>query len=281
MTPSSPLPPVPRAQELPAPPHWRTLDFISDLHLQASEPATLAAWQQYLQATPADALFILGDLFEVWVGDDALDEAGSFEAQCAALLLATSQRLPVFFMHGNRDFLVGDRFFQRSGATGLSDPTVLGFGGQRWLLSHGDALCLDDVDYQRFRATVRSAAWQHPFLAQPLPLRRAQARAMRAHSTALQRPAHTYADVDGPAACAWLQAADSTVLLHGHTHRPGDHALAPGLSRSVLSDWELDATPPRAEVLRLHLHLHPPGNGVARCLAQRLSPAQAVQAVQM
>lgn len=281
MTPSSPLPPVPRAQELPAPPHWRTLDFISDLHLQASEPATLAAWQQYLQATPADALFILGDLFEVWVGDDALDEAGSFEAQCAALLLATSQRLPVFFMHGNRDFLVGDRFFQRSGATGLSDPTVLGFGGQRWLLSHGDALCLDDVDYQRFRATVRSAAWQHPFLAQPLLLRRVQARAMRAHSTALQRPAHTYADVDGPAACAWLQAADSTVLLHGHTHRPGDHALAPGLSRSVLSDWELDATPPRAEVLRLHLHLHPPGNGVARCLAQRLSPAQAVQAVQM
>ncbi len=267
----TPLPPVPPAQELPAPPHWRTLDFISDLHLQASEPATLAAWRQYLQATPADALFILGDLFEVWVGDDALDEPGSFEAQCAALLLATSERLPVFFMHGNRDFLVGDRFLQRSGATGLSDPTVLGFGGRRWLLSHGDALCLDDVDYQRFRATVRGAAWQQQFLAQPLLLRRAQARAMRAHSAALQRPAHTHADVDGPAACAWLQAAGSTVLLHGHTHRPADHALAPGLSRSVLSDWELDAAPPRAEVLRLHLQNDLP----AGVRVQRLPPGQA------
>ena len=272
----TPLPPVPPAQELPALPHWRTLDFISDLHLQASEPATLAAWQQYLQATPADALFILGDLFEVWVGDDALDEAGSFEAECAALLHSTSQRLPVFFMHGNRDFLVGELFLQRSGATGLSDPTALAFAGQRWLLSHGDALCLDDVDYQRFRTVVRGAIWQQQFLAQPLQLRRSQARAMRAQSTALQRPAQTYADVDGPAACAWLQATASTVLLHGHTHRPADHALAPGLSRSVLSDWELDATPPRAEVLRLHL----PGNGAADCQVQRLSPTQAVQAVQ-
>ena len=266
-----PLPPVPLAQELPAPPHWRTLDFISDLHLQAGEPATLSAWQQYLQATPADALFILGDLFEVWVGDDALDEPGSFEAQCTAFLLATSQRLPVFFMHGNRDFLVGDAFLQRSGATGLFDPTVLDFGGRRWLLSHGDALCLDDVDYQRFRATVRGAAWQHQFLSQPLPLRRAQARAMRAQSTALQRPAHSYADVDGPAACAWLQAAGSAVLLHGHTHRPADHALAPGLSRSVLSDWELDAAPLRAEVLRLYLQNDTP----AGVRVQRLPPGQA------
>ena len=263
--------PVPLAQELSAPAHWHTLDFISDLHLQAGEPATLAAWQQYLRATPADALFILGDLFEVWVGDDALDEAGSFEAQCAALLHATAQRLPVFFMHGNRDFLVGNAFLQRIGATGLSDPTVLAFAGQRWLLSHGDALCLDDVDYQRFRITVRSAAWQNQFLAQPLQLRRSQARAMRAQSTALQRPAHTYADVDGPAACAWLQATACSVLLHGHTHRPADHALAPGLSRSVLSDWELDSAPPRAEVLRLHLQSDPP----ALLRVQRLPPGQA------
>ena len=261
---------VPMAQELPAPPHWRTLDFISDLHLQAGEPATLAAWQQYLHSTPADALFILGDLFEVWVGDDALDEPGSFEAQCAALLHSTSQRLPVFFMHGNRDFLVGKHFLQQSGATGLSDPTVLAFAGQRWLLSHGDALCLDDVDYQRFRTLVRGAPWQQQFLAQPLPLRRTQARAMREQSAALQRPAHTYADVDGPAACAWLEASQSTVLLHGHTHRPADHMLAPGLSRSVLSDWELDATPPRAEVLRLHC------DAAGKPCLQRLLPAQAL-----
>ena len=263
--------PVPLAQELQAPPHWRTLDFISDLHLQASEPATLAAWQQYLQGTPADALFILGDLFEVWVGDDALDGPGSFEAQCAALLHTTSQRLPVFFMHGNRDFLIGDRFLQRSGATGLSDPTVLAFAGQRWLLSHGDALCLDDLDYQRFRTVVRSAPWQQQFLAQPLPLRRSQARAMREQSAALQRPADTCADVDGPAACAWLEANQSTVLLHGHTHRPADHALAPDLSRSVLSDWELDAKPPRAEVLRLHS-----GSAAVNPRLQRLPPAQAL-----
>ena len=92
---------------------------------------------------------------------------------------------------------------------------------------------------------------------------------MRAQSAALQRPAHTYADVDGPAACAWLEASQSTVLLHGHTHRPADHALAPGLSRSVLSDWDLDAAPPRAEVLRLH------SDGARGNRLQRLSPAQA------
>ena len=264
-------PSVSPAQELHAPPHWRMLDFISDLHLQAGEPATVAAWQQYLQDTPADALFILGDLFEVWVGDDALDEAGSFEAQCAALLHATSQRLPVFFMHGNRDFLVGDTFLQRSGATGRPDPTVLTFAGQRWLLSHGDALCLDDVDYQRFRATARSAAWQQSFLAQPLLMRREQARAMRAQSEALKRSAPSCADVDGPAACAWLRAAGSSVLLHGHTHRPADHALAPGLSRSVLSDWDLDAQPPRAEVLRLHR------SGAGGGTLQRIAPARAIR----
>ena len=267
---------VPPVAELHAPAHWRTVDFISDLHLQPSEPQTLQLWRDYLQRTQADAVFILGDLFEVWVGDDSLDEPGSFEADCAAVLLAASRQRPLFFMLGNRDFLAGAGFLQRSGMTGLADPTVLVWSGPRTLLSHGDALCLDDVDYQRFRTVVRGAIWQQQFLAQPLQLRRSQARAMRAQSTALQRPAQTYADVDGPAACAWLQATASTVLLHGHTHRPADHALAPGLSRSVLSDWELDATPPRAEVRRLHL----PGNGAAHCQVQRLSPAQAVQAVQ-
>ena len=256
--------------------HWRTVDFLSDLHLHPDERSTFAAWQRYLARTPADAVVMLGDLFEAWVGDDALDEPGSFEAQCCAVLRTAAQQRSLFFLPGNRDFLIGDVFLQRSGVTGLADPTLLIFAGQRWLLSHGDALCLDDVDYQRFRTVVRGAIWQQQFLAQPLQLRRSQARAMRAQSTALQRPAQTYADVDGPAACAWLQATASSVLVHGHTHRPADHALAPGLSRSVLSDWELDATPPRAEVLRLHL----PGNGAADCQVQRLSPTQAVQAVQ-
>lgn len=245
-------PTAPPFATLTAPASWGAVDCIADLHLQASEAATVDAWRHYLRHTRADAVLVLGDLFEVWVGDDALDEADSFEAQCCALLRQASARLPVYFMHGNRDFLVGDSFFQRSGVQPLQDPTVLDFAGQRWLLSHGDALCLDDVDYQRFRALARSAAWQHTFLAQPLATRRAQARAIRNQSEARKNSAAVYADVDGPAACAWLQAADCNVLIHGHTHRPADHLLAPHRARSVLSDWDLAATPARAEVLRIH-----------------------------
>ncbi len=244
-------PAVPRFGELCAPPDWRTVDFISDLHLQAGEPATFAAWQQYLRSTPADAVFMLGDLFEVWIGDDAADEPGSFEAQCASVLREAAQRRPLFFLHGNRDFLVGDAFLHASGVTGLADPTVLQFAGQRWLLSHGDALCLDDMEYQRFRQLARSAAWQQQFLAQPLAQRRAQARGIRDQSEARKRSGVVYADVDGPAAIAWLHAARAHALVHGHTHRPADHGLAPGLARHVLSDWDLAATPPRADALRL------------------------------
>ena len=244
-------PTVPRFEELAAPSHWRTVEFISDLHLQASEPATIAAWQHYLQTTQADALFILGDLFEVWVGDDALLEPGSFEAQGCAALKAAAQRLPVYFMHGNRDFLAGPAFLAHCGVTGLSDPTVLGFGDQRFLLSHGDLLCLDDVDYQRFRVQARSETWQTQFLSQPLATRRAQARGIRQESEARKQSGVTYADVDGSAAIAWLQAADAHTLIHGHTHCPADHALAPGLARVVLSDWDAAALPPRVETLRL------------------------------
>lgn len=242
---------VPRCEELAAPAHWRTVDFLSDLHLQASEPVTLAAWRHYLQTTPADALFILGDLFEVWVGDDVLDEPGSFEAQACALLQAASRRHALFFLHGNRDFLIGARFARHTGAHLLHDPTVLIWQGQRLLLSHGDALCLQDVDYQRFRQQARSQAWQQPFLAQPLAQRRAQARAMRTESEARKQSGVVYADVDAAAATAWLQAAQAGTLVHGHTHRPGEHALGPGLARAVLSDWDLAAHPPRGDVLRL------------------------------
>ncbi|MBL8365757.1 MAG: UDP-2,3-diacylglucosamine diphosphatase, partial [Comamonas sp.] len=244
-------PTVPRFEELVAPSHWRTVDFLSDLHLQASEPDTLAAWHHYLQTTPADALFILGDLFEVWVGDDALDDPGSFESQACALLQAASRQRALFFLHGNRDFLIGPGFARHTGATLLHDPTVLVWQGQRLLLSHGDALCLDDVDYQRFRVQARSVQWQEHFLAQPLAQRRAQARGIRAESEARKQSGAVYADVDGPAAIAWLQAARATTLVHGHTHRPAEHALAPGLARVVLSDWDTAAHPPRADVLRL------------------------------
>jgi len=244
-------PTVPRFEELAAPPHWRTVDFISDLHLQASEPATVAAWRHYLQTTPADALFILGDLFEVWVGDDAILEPGSFEAQGCAALQAAAQRLPVYFMHGNRDFLAGPAFLAHCGITGLADPTVLVFDNQRFVLSHGDLLCLNDVDYQRFRVQARSAQWQAQFLAQPLATRRAQARSIRQESEAHKRSGAIYADVDGPAAIDWLTAAQAHTLIHGHTHKPANHALAPGLQRVVLSDWDAAAQPPRLETLRL------------------------------
>lgn len=244
-------PTVPRFQELAAPVHWRTVDVISDLHLQASEPATVAAFERYLRTTDADALFILGDLFEVWVGDDAIDEPGSFEATACALLRAASKRLALHFMHGNRDFLAGPAFLAHCGGAGLQDPTVLTLHGQRFVLSHGDLLCLDDVEYQQFRLQARSAGWQQRFLAQPLAERRAQARGIRQESEARKQSGAVYADVDTPAAVVWLQAARAGTLIHGHTHRPGDHALAPGLRRVVLSDWDAAAHPPRGDVLRL------------------------------
>lgn len=243
---------VPRFQELIAPAHWRTVDFLSDLHLQASEPATAAAWQRYLKTTPADALCILGDLFEVWVGDDALDEPGSFEAQACGWLRTAAQRCAVYFLHGNRDFLVGAGFAAHTGATLLTDPTVLAFQGQRWLLSHGDALCLDDVDYQRFRAQVRTSAWQAAFLAQSLLERRTLARGLRSESEARKRSSQPYADVDAHAALAWLRAAQAHTLIHGHTHQPATHQLdTGGAQRVVLSDWDLAAPTPRGDVLRL------------------------------
>lgn len=251
-------PTVPRFAELAAPADWRTVDFISDLHLQASDPATLAAWQRYMQGAAASAVFILGDLFEVWVGDDAAlapspdsDAAYRFEARCADVLREAAQRLRVYFMHGNRDFLVGTQFLGSCHTELLIDPTVLTFAGQRWLLTHGDALCLDDVDYMAFRRQVRSASWQYEFLAKSLVERRSIARGLREQSEARKRSGVSYGDVDGPAARRWLQAARATTLIHGHTHRPADHDLGAGLTRVVLSDWDAAATPPRTEVLRL------------------------------
>ena len=236
--------------ELIAPPGWLKLDFISDLHLQASEPATFNAWRQYMQTTPADAVFILGDLFEVWVGDDVLQERG-FDYQCAQVIWQTAARVPVFFMHGNRDFLVGHELMTTCKATLLNDPTVLNFNHQRWLLSHGDALCVDDTAYMAFRQQVRSADWQQTFLAKPLAERQAIARGLRQQSQATKKSGADYADVDTQTAQQWLQLANASVLIHGHTHRPADHDLGSGLHRVVLSDWDAAATPPRAEVLRL------------------------------
>ena len=237
--------------EIVAPPGWRTVDLISDLHLQASEPATVEAWQGYLETTPADAVFILGDLFEVWVGDDAAALPG-FEARCADVLQAASARRPVYFMHGNRDFLLGADFAARCGMTLIADPTVLVLHGERWLLSHGDALCLEDRDYLRFRAQVRQPEWQEALLARPLEERRTLARSVRAQSEDRKRsPDMVWADVDADAARDWLRQAGATCLVHGHTHRPAIHDLGQGLKRIVLSDWDAAAHPPRAQLLCL------------------------------
>ncbi|MFC5499246.1 UDP-2,3-diacylglucosamine diphosphatase [Caenimonas terrae] len=243
-------PAVPPFRELVAPRQWRTADFISDLHLQADDPATFEAWRAYMGSTAADAVFILGDLFEVWVGDDAADAPG-FEADCAAVLRTTAARLPLFLMHGNRDFLIGSALMRDSGATMLDDPTVLSFLERRWLLTHGDALCLDDSAYLAFRAQVRAPAWQRDFLARPLAERRALARGLRQQSEERKRGDATYGDVDSEAATAWLRAADASVMVHGHTHQPADHALAGGLRRIVLSDWDATAATPRMQVLRV------------------------------
>ncbi len=246
---------VPRFDALPARAHWRTVDFISDLHLQAGEPGTFAAWQRYLRDTRADAVFILGDLFEVWVGDDSV-VPGSFEQQCAEVLRTASAARDVLFMPGNRDFLVGPDILAVCGVHPLADPTVLDFGGQRLLLTHGDLLCTADLAYQQFRRQVRTPAWRQAFVARPLAERQTLARQMREHSQAHQAAQAVYADIDDALARRWLADADATVMIHGHTHRPGDHGLGSDahgrpLRQLVLSDWHVADGVRRAQVLRL------------------------------
>lgn len=244
-------PAAPLAHELVAPAGWRTIDFISDLHLADDTPRGFDAWERYLLGTPADAVLILGDLFEVWVGDDARDEG--FEARCAAVLKRASAQRYVGFMVGNRDFLVGEAMLADCGVQSLPDPTVVAAFNERVLLTHGDALCLADVEYQAFRQVVRSPAWQAAQLARPLAQRRALAKQIREQSAGMhaQRAPADWVDVDPTAASAWMSAARAHVMIHGHTHRPTDERWPHGFERHVLSDWELDhGNAPRAEVLR-------------------------------
>lgn len=259
---------------LQAPPLWRNVDVISDLHLQAGQIATFRVWQEFMRTTPANALFVLGDLFEVWVGDDVVnndtESVPGFEAACAQVLKSASERLDIFFMHGNRDFLLGPDFAARCGMTLLGDPCALEFGGQRWLLTHGDAWCLDDVDYMRFRALVRSSHWQQDFLKKPLPERLAIARGIREQSEARKQSGANYIDVDAITAGNWLNAVQASTLIHGHTHRPADHQLGNGLQRLVLSDWDATAKPPRAQVLRLTAPATP---AQKNCSIERLAVA--------
>ena len=234
-----------------ADPAWRCIDLLSDVHLTADMPRTFNAWRSHLLATQADAVLMLGDLFEVWVGDDA--RHSGFEAACAAVLRQVSAQRVLAFMPGNRDFLVGDALLAETGVQRLTDPTVLQAWGQRWLLSHGDALCLADTAYQQFRQQVRSHDWQQRFLALPLAERQQQARAMRDASVTHQagQPPGGWAEVNTPTASAWLAQAGAQGLIHGHTHRPAVHPLPGGRTRHVLGDWDLDQPPYRARLLRL------------------------------
>ena len=228
---------------------WRAIDFISDLHLCEALPRTFDAFAAHLLHTRADAVFILGDLFEVWVGDDMAQRG--FERQCVELMAEAASHRALAFMVGNRDFLCGTDLLRRSGAMGLPDPTLLVAWGQRVLLSHGDELCLGDAPYQAFRREVRSPAWQAAFLARPLAQRlQIAADIRRASQTRQCFDGAADADIDAAEAVHWMHGLGAHELVHGHTHRPGSQALAPGYKRHVLSDWDLD-TAQRAEVLRL------------------------------
>jgi UDP-2,3-diacylglucosamine hydrolase len=249
---------VPPCAELQALLHWRTVDFISDLHLCELQPATFDVWQRYMSSTTADAVIILGDLFEVWVGDDSirsdlspLSSDLNFEERCTLVLQAAGKRLNLFFMHGNRDFLVGAQMMKACHATLLSDPTVLTFQQQRYLLTHGDMLCLADTQYLAFRDVVRQPAWQQAQLAKPLTERQAIGRHMRAESQKNQQNLIAYADVNDAAAIAWLEASKAKTIIHGHTHKPATHGLGDGFVRVVMTDWDLEAMPNRVEVLQL------------------------------
>ena len=233
-----------------APPHWRAIDFISDLHLAENTPRVFDAWAAHLRHTRAEAVFILGDLFEVWIGDDMAERG--FEARCVAVLTEAAKQRTIGFMPGNRDFLVGDAMLEASGVMRLADPTLVLAFDDRVLVSHGDALCLGDVGYQRYRAVVRHPGVQRAFAALPFTLRRAVGSAMRSRGGRRRaRSDADFIDVDPAAALAWTRSAGAATLVHGHTHAPASHDLGPGIVRHVLSDWDIgEGAPPRAEVLR-------------------------------
>ena len=222
--------------------------FISDLHLDAARPAITELFGQFLQrqARSADALYILGDLFEAWVGDDDPSEVGTQVA--AGLRQVADAGVPVYFIRGNRDFLVGRDYAARAGFRILSDPAVVMLYGKPTLLMHGDLLCTDDAAYQAFRTQTRAPAWQAQFLSQPLAARlafAAQARAAsQAHQSGMKKSdsAHfeTVTDVSPSTVESSFTRFGIDTLIHGHTHRPKMHALrvhGRDCQRIVLGDW--------------------------------------------
>ncbi|SMC28766.1 UDP-2,3-diacylglucosamine hydrolase [Andreprevotia lacus DSM 23236] len=216
----------------------RPILFIADLHLSPADPATLAALHAFLAGTAraAAVLYILGDLFEVWIGDDQLAEPAYADIAASLRGLADSG-VPVYLMPGNRDFLVGKRLARAAGLTLLPDPTVITPFGLPLLLAHGDAYCTDDAAYQRFRRIVRNPLTQWLWRRLPFALRNREAAKLRRQSQAHNRQKAAYImDVNAAAVEHAMRTAASQTLIHGHTHRPAQHAHATG-TRWVLPDW--------------------------------------------
>jgi len=215
--------------------------FVSDLHLEADRPDIGQQFLQFLQsdANEADDLYILGDLFEAWVGDD--DPNTHYFSIKRALRKIVDKGIPVYFMHGNRDFMVGKEFANETGVQILDDPYKVTMYGQRALLSHGDILCTDDVQYQRVRQMVRNPEWQAQMRAKPLKERLRIAKEARRQS--LEQTINKslqIMDVNQDEVKKFIQQYEVDVLLHGHTHRPGVHDVEVGhrkAKRVVLGDW--------------------------------------------
>jgi UDP-2,3-diacylglucosamine hydrolase len=215
--------------------------FISDLHLDADRPHAIDAFVHFVrkEAIYAERLFILGDLFEAWIGDD--DDDPHMRPVLDALTLLRDAEVPCYVMHGNRDFLLGADFAKRTGCTILTDQYAIDLYGQATLLMHGDLLCTDDEPYMRLRSIVRSKKWQQEFLSKPLDERRKLARAMREQSrTETATKPSDIMDVNRRTVDATMRRHGVSRLIHGHTHRPAVHRFhlddEPAL-RIVLGDW--------------------------------------------
>ena len=215
--------------------------FISDLHLEPARPALAQGFAGFLQQLQdAEALYILGDFFEVWIGDDF---DNPFVSQVKQALRALSDRgVKLFLMHGNRDFLLGDVFCTQTGATLLTDPTVIKLGDEPVLLMHGDSLCTQDTEYMKIRPLFRSAAWQQQILSQSIEERIAFARKVRGESqSGQQMKSAEIMDVTPAEVDAEMDKHGTALLIHGHTHRPFDHQWQHNgqpRRRIVLGDWD-------------------------------------------
>ena len=216
--------------------------FISDLHLEESRPDITEAFLGFLNGTASgvDQLYILGDFFEAWIGDD--ERTPLQEQIAAALRKLRDSGTDIFLMHGNRDFLIGEDFCKRAGATLLDDPTVIDLHGTPTLLMHGDSLCTADVEYQKFRANMRNPQWQQMILQRPLEDRQQMARQLREISMAKNQGKEEFImDVTPEEVVKDMEAHGVQHMIHGHTHRPAVHELiANGLpaKRIVLGDWD-------------------------------------------